>query len=117
MEEKKLYRVTTPVAWGGRRERGEIMELTAEEAIQIGLVELVVPEPEVAVEAVTAPEEEKVLTDADTKSGDYAPVSSPEEQVAGAEAETPTEEVKAPEEVATEPSDVKTEGEAKENEK
>jgi len=40
-EEKKKYRVTNPVAWGGRRERGEVLELTATEAVEIGEVELI----------------------------------------------------------------------------
>lgn len=52
-EEKKKYRVTNPVAWGGRRERGEILDLTATEAVEIGEVELIA-EAKPATEAVEA---------------------------------------------------------------
>lgn len=101
MDEKKKYRVTTPVAWGGRRERGEILELTDSEAIAIGLVEPVIEAPESA-EAAAAPE-----APVTPPTGDYAPVLSPDEQAAAdaknvpaetAPTETaPTEEVPAPE--------------------
>ncbi|GIW70327.1 MAG: hypothetical protein KatS3mg101_1074 [Patescibacteria group bacterium] len=34
--EKRKYIVLKPIAWGGRREVGEILELTAEEAANLG---------------------------------------------------------------------------------
>jgi hypothetical protein len=43
-KEKKLYRVLKPIAWGGRREVGEILELSEEEAKNLG-DEYVAPEP------------------------------------------------------------------------
>lgn len=45
-EEKKKYKVIQPVAFGGRREVGEILELTDEEANALGseFVEAYTPE-------------------------------------------------------------------------
>lgn len=114
MDEKKKYRVTNPVSWGGRIERGVILELTEKEAIDIGEVELVVfsppgfPDSAAQADVPAASEVPAAPTD-----GDYAPVLSPDEQAAAdaaakaAEAEpsapaeaTPTEQP-APEETAT----------------
>lgn len=78
-EEKKQYRVTNPVAWGGRRERGEILELTEKEAVEIGEVEPVVA-VKAPVVAPAAPEAKPEPT------GDYAPVKEPEEIKAEEEA-------------------------------
>lgn len=43
--EKKTYKVLKPIAWGGRREVGEILELSDEEAANLG-DEYVALEPE-----------------------------------------------------------------------
>lgn len=56
MEDKKKYRVIDPVMWGERRERGEILELTEKEAIEIGLVEPVDAVETEIVEIEKAPE-------------------------------------------------------------
>jgi hypothetical protein len=86
-EEKKQYRVTNPVAWGGRRERGEILELTAKEAVEIGEVE-----PVIVAKVAPAPEETPAVK-ASEATGDYVPVKTPEELADEAKVETEAEAV------------------------
>lgn len=109
-EEKKKYRVTNPVAWGGRRERGEILELTAQEAVEIGEVEPVELD-KAPVEAPAAPAEK-----APEPTGDYAPVNTPDELAAEAKVETeaePAAPASAPEETPAAPAEEKTDSEIK----
>lgn len=44
-ETKKIYRVLRPIAFGGRREIGETIELTDEEALNLGDEYVVALEP------------------------------------------------------------------------
>lgn len=66
---KKLYKVLSPIGFSGRREIGETIELTDEEAKSIGsdYIEPIEVNVEVAPEAISATADENVEAKAPVK--------------------------------------------------
>lgn len=105
----KKYEVLHPVAWGGRRERGEILELTATQARDIGLdmLKLVDEGTPQAMNEEQKPQEQQEETPKEPETA--TPEATPETPAAP---ETPAEpETPASEETPAQPETPDAEGE------
>lgn len=89
------YKVLNPISWGGRRERGEIVEMSPEQAENIGSEYLTQVEDEAAVSGPKT---------ADEFTGEYKKEepSASEEEAPESESVT-TDEVKVEDEAAVKP--------------